>query len=162
MHRADLHVLLCHIRYVICFKIYFGMLRRWSALKMCKKPLVNRPSIKDLANLFLGSVPLNSVLSGVRVHMYLRFPPVPTSVTATPSLHSTNPSPAACLLWRLPLRRPFIPSWRHQPPQTPLEMKKQQKCHNCRRQASPPKQEEKHLLVSLVGNTRFHKPVKEK
>ena len=43
---------------------------------MCKKPLVNRPSIKDLANLFLGSVTNNSVLSGIIGLMGLRFPPV--------------------------------------------------------------------------------------
>ena len=87
MHRADLHVLLCHIRYVICFEIYFGVLRGWPALKMCKKTLVNRPSIKDLANLFLGSVPINSVLSGVRVHIELRFPPV---ITAPPGISRTQ------------------------------------------------------------------------
>ena len=76
VHRVIFEALQCLSKCTPWAKDYFGMLRRWSAFKMCKKPLVNRPSIKDLANLFLGSVPLNSVLSGVRVHMYLRFPPV--------------------------------------------------------------------------------------
>ena len=85
VHQVIFQALQCLSKCTPWAKDYFGMLRRWSALKMCKKPLVNRPSIKDLANLFLGSVHLNSVLSGVRVHMYLRFPPVRSAILALSS-----------------------------------------------------------------------------
>ena len=76
VHRVIFEALQCLSKCTPWAKDYFGMLRRWSAFKMCKKPLVNRPSIKDLANLFLDSVLNNSVLSGIIVLIDLRFPPV--------------------------------------------------------------------------------------